>query len=121
MAIIGIAGALLAGHRSPTRVGPAAFSRRQPFPQIRKLIFVEAGLIGLLANLAGLALGVGALAAADLCHQQAIVWMDHPACTGRLPLLLAALTVIFLATLLSGFYPARVATQLNPIEVVHEE
>jgi putative ABC transport system permease protein len=31
------------------------------------------------------------------------------------------LTLVYAATVLAGFYPARVATRLNPIEVVHEE
>jgi putative ABC transport system permease protein len=35
--------------------------------------------------------------------------------------LVAALSVVYLATVLAGLYPARVATRLNPIEVVHEE
>jgi putative ABC transport system permease protein len=36
-------------------------------------------------------------------------------------LLVAALTLIYAATLLAGIYPARMAARLNPIEVVHEE
>jgi len=32
-----------------------------------------------------------------------------------------ALTVIYASTVLAGLYPARVATRLNPIEVIHEE
>jgi putative ABC transport system permease protein len=35
--------------------------------------------------------------------------------------LLGALTVVYLATVVSGFYPARIAVRLNPLEVVHEE
>jgi putative ABC transport system permease protein len=35
--------------------------------------------------------------------------------------LLGALSLVYVATVLAGFYPARVATSLNPIEVVHEE
>jgi len=36
-------------------------------------------------------------------------------------ILVAAITIVYVATALAGLYPARVAVQLNPIEVVHEE
>jgi len=35
--------------------------------------------------------------------------------------LTGAISLIYAATVLAGFYPARIAVQLNPIEVVHEE
>jgi putative ABC transport system permease protein len=35
--------------------------------------------------------------------------------------LLGALSVVYLATVVAGLYPARIATRLNPIEVIHEE
>jgi len=35
--------------------------------------------------------------------------------------LLGALTAVYAATLLASLYPARVAMELNPIEVIHEE
>jgi ABC-type antimicrobial peptide transport system permease subunit len=35
--------------------------------------------------------------------------------------LLAAITLVFVATVLAGYYPARIAVGLNPLEVVHEE
>jgi len=35
--------------------------------------------------------------------------------------LLGALTVVYVATVVAGLYPARIATQLAPIEVIHEE
>jgi putative ABC transport system permease protein len=31
------------------------------------------------------------------------------------------LSVVYVATVLAGLYPARVAVRLHPIEVVHEE
>ncbi len=34
---------------------------------------------------------------------------------------MGALTVVYVATVLAGIYPARIATSLNPIEVIHEE
>jgi ABC-type antimicrobial peptide transport system permease subunit len=36
-------------------------------------------------------------------------------------LLVAALSLVYLATLAAGLYPARLAASLNPIEVIHEE
>jgi putative ABC transport system permease protein len=35
--------------------------------------------------------------------------------------LVGALTAVYAATVLAGLYPARIATKLNPIEVIHEE
>jgi len=35
--------------------------------------------------------------------------------------LLGALTVVYAATALASWYPARVAVRLNPVEVIHEE
>jgi ABC-type antimicrobial peptide transport system permease subunit len=34
---------------------------------------------------------------------------------------LGALSVVYVATILSGLYPARVAAQLDPLGVMHEE
>jgi putative ABC transport system permease protein len=120
VAIIGIAGALLT----------VAIDRRRELGllrflgasvgQIRKLILLEAGLIGLLANLAGLALGVVlSLLLIFVINKQSFGWtiqLHLPA-----SLLLAAVTLVSVATVMSGFYPARIATRMNPIEVVHEE
>ena len=36
-------------------------------------------------------------------------------------MLVSALSLIYVATVVSGLYPARVAVSLNPIEVIHEE
>jgi putative ABC transport system permease protein len=35
--------------------------------------------------------------------------------------LLASLSVVYVATVLAGLYPARLAVRLDPMEVVHEE
>ena len=35
--------------------------------------------------------------------------------------LLSALAFTYIATVIAGLYPARIATRLNPIEVMHEE
>ena len=120
VAIIGIAGALLTVVIDRRReLGLLRFLGAS-VSQVRKIIFLEAGLIGLLANLAGLALGfVLSLLLIFVINKQSFGWTIQL----HLPvlLLLAALMLVFLATVLSGFYPARIATRLNPIEVVHEE
>jgi putative ABC transport system permease protein len=36
-------------------------------------------------------------------------------------LLFSALTLVYLASVAAGVYPARMAVRLNPIEVTHEE
>jgi putative ABC transport system permease protein len=120
VAVIGIAGALLA----------LVVDRRREFgllrflgattSQIRKLILVEAGLIGLLANLVGLCLGLGlSLILIYVINKQSFGWtiqFHWPA-----TVLVGSLGGVFLATILAGLYPAQIAVRLNPIEVVHEE
>jgi putative ABC transport system permease protein len=36
-------------------------------------------------------------------------------------ILLGGLSFVYAATVLSGLYPARIATRLNPLEVIHED
>ncbi len=120
VAVMGIAGALLA----------LVIDRRREFgllrflgastAQIRKLILVEAGLLGLLANVAGLALGlVLSLLLVFVINKQSFGWTIQ--FHWPVAVLAGALTVVYAATVLAGLYPARIATRLNPIEVVHEE
>src|SRR5208283_4631651 len=120
VAIVGIAGALLTVVIDRRReLGLLRFLGAS-VGQIRKLIFLEAGLIGLLANLAGLLLGIVlSWLLIFVINKQSFGWtiqLHWPA-----TVLFSALTLVFLATVLSGFYPARVATRMNPIDVVHEE
>jgi putative ABC transport system permease protein len=88
--------------------------------QIRKLIVIEAGLIGLLANLAGIALGFAlSLILIYVINKQSFGWTIR--FHWPVAVLLGALTIVFAATVLAGLFPARVAVRLNPVEVVHEE
>ena len=120
VAVLGIAGALIS----------IVIDRRREFgllrimgattAQIRKLILVEAGLIGILSNIAGLALGaVLSLVLIFVINKQSFGWTIQ----FHLPVLvlLTALSFVYVCTVLAGIYPARVAERLNPIEVVHEE
>jgi putative ABC transport system permease protein len=120
VAVIGIAGALLA----------LVVDRRREFGllrflgastgQIRKWILVEAGLIGVLASVAGFALGVAlSLILVYVINRQSFGWTIQ--FHWPVAVLSGSLLVIYLATLAAGLYPARIATRLNPIEVIHEE
>lgn len=120
VAIMGVSGALLA----------LVIDRRREFGllrylggasnQVRRLILFEAGLLGLLANLAGLILGfVLSLLLIYVINKQSFGWTIQ--FHWPVAILLAALSAIYLATILAGLYPARVAVRLVPIEVIHEE
>jgi putative ABC transport system permease protein len=120
VAVMGIAGALLA----------LVVDRRREFgllrflgaatSQIRKLILVEAGLIGLLANLVGFLLGLAlSFILIYVINKQSFGWtiqFHWPAAV-----LIGSVLGVFLSTILAGLYPARIAVRLNPIEVIHEE
>ncbi len=120
VAVMGVAGALLA----------TVIDRRREFgllrflgaaqPQIRKIILCEAGLLGLLANAVGIVLGtVLSLILIFVINKQSFGWtiqFHWPAGT-----LLFILAGVYVATVAAALFPANVATAMNPIEVVHEE
>lgn len=120
VAVMGVAGALLALVIDRRRELSLLRFLGAATGQIRKLILVEAGLLGLLANLVGFALGFAiSLVLVYVINKQSFGWTIH----FHLPvaILLGALTVVYLATVLAGLYPARIAMKLNPLEVVHED
>jgi putative ABC transport system permease protein len=119
-AVMGVAGALLALVIDRRReLGLLRFLGAAS-GQIRKLIVIEAGLIGLLANFAGIALGFAlSLILIFVINKQSFGWTIR--FHWPVAVLLGALTVVYAATVLAGFYPAHVAMRLNPVEVVHEE
>jgi putative ABC transport system permease protein len=120
VAVMGIAGALLALVIDRRRelgllrfLGAAA-------GQVRKQILVEAGLLGLLANFAGLALGFAlSLVLIYVINKQSFGWTIR--FHWPVAVLLGAISVVYVATVLAGLYPAQVAVRLNPLEAVHEE
>jgi len=120
VAIMGVAGALLALVIDRRReLGVLRFLGAEA-QQIRKMIVVEAGLLGLLANGAGLALGfLLSLILIYVINKQSFGWTIQ--FHWPVAVLLGGLTVVYAATLLSGLYPARVAVRMNPIEAMHEE
>ncbi|MGA8027430.1 MAG: FtsX-like permease family protein [Bryobacteraceae bacterium] len=120
VAVMGIAGALLA----------MVIDRRREFAllrflggaqsQVRRIILCEAGLLGLLANGIGLLLGaVLSVLLIFVINKQSFGWTIQ--FHWPVALLLAALTGVYVATVLAGLYPARTATRMNPIEVIHDE
>jgi putative ABC transport system permease protein len=120
VAVMGVAGALLALVIDRRReLGLLRFLGAAS-GQIRKMIVVEAGLLGLLAMFAGVAQGFAlSLILVFVINKQSFGWTIR----FHLPvaILLSALTVVYIATVLAGLYPASIAVRLNPIEVVHEE
>jgi putative ABC transport system permease protein len=120
VAVMGVAGALLALVIDRRReLGLLRFLGAAT-SQIRKLIVVEAGLLGLLSTLAGVALGFAlSLILIFVINKQSFGWTIR--FHWPVAVLLGALLVVYAATVLAGLYPASVAVRLNPIEVVHEE
>jgi putative ABC transport system permease protein len=120
VAVMGIAGALLALVIDRRReLGLLRFLGAAT-GQIRKLILVEAGLLGLLANFAGLVLGFFiSLVLIFVINKQSFGWTIR--FHWPVAILLSALTLVYAATVLAGLYPASVAVRLNPLEVVHED
>ena len=120
VAVMGIAGALLALVIDRRReLGLLRFLGAAT-GQVRKLILVEAGLLGLLASLAGMALGFAlSLILIFVVNKQSFGWTIR--FHWPVQILLGALTVVYAATVLAGLYPAQTAVRLNPLEVVHEE
>jgi putative ABC transport system permease protein len=120
VAVLGVAGALVSMVLDRRRelgllrfLGAAA-------PQIRLLVLCEAGLLGLLANAIGLALGyLLSLLLIRVINVQSFGWTIQ--FHWPVALLVSALTVLYLASVAAGVYPARIAARLNPIEVIHEE
>jgi putative ABC transport system permease protein len=120
VAVMGVAGALLALVIDRRReLGLLRFLGATR-GQIRKLIVIEAGLIGLLANFAGIALGfVLSLLLVFVINKQSFGWTIR--FHWPVAVLLGALTMVYAATVLASLYPAGVAVRLNPVEAVHEE
>lgn len=120
VAVIGMAGALLALVIDRRRELALLRFLGAAGAQIRRLLVAEAAALGLLALVAGSALGLLlALILIFVINKQSFGWtiqLHWPA-----GLLAAALGLVYLATLLAALYPARLAQKLNPIEVIHEE
>ena len=120
VAVMGVAGALLA----------LIIDRRREFgllrflgaaqSQLRRMVLFEAGLLGLLANFAGFIVGVLlSLLLIFVINKQSFGWTIQ--FHWPIAVLLGSLSLVFAATVISALYPARIAMRLNPIEVIHED
>ena len=120
VAVLGVAGALIYIVIDSRREFGLLRFLGAATSQIRRVILVEAGLIGILANIVGLALGyLLSLILIYVINKQSFGWtirFHWPA-----SVLVAALSGVYLATVLASLYPASIAQRLNPIEVIHEE
>jgi putative ABC transport system permease protein len=120
VAVMGIAGALVALVIDRRReLGLLRFLGAAS-GQIRKQILFEAGLLGLLSNFVGFALGLAlSLVLIYVINKQSFGWSIR--FHWPIAVLFGAITAVYLATVLAGLYPAQVAVRLNPLEAVHEE
>jgi len=120
VAVMGVAGALLALVIDRRReIGLLRFLGAAQ-GQIRRMVLIEAGLLGLVANAVGFVLGfVLSLLLIFVINKQSFGWTIQ--FHWPVGVLLGALSLVYGATILAALYPARVATRLVPIEVVHED
>jgi putative ABC transport system permease protein len=120
VAVMGVAGALVALVIDRRReLGLLRFLGAAT-GQIRKQILIEAGLLGLLSNFVGFALGLAlSLILIYVINKQSFGWTIH--FHWPVTVLLGALSLVYAATVLAGLYPAQIAVRLNPLEAVHEE
>lgn len=88
--------------------------------QVRGMVLTEAALLGALATGVGLALGFAlSLLLIFVVNKQSFGWTIQFHAPGGL--LTGALALVWAVTVAAGFYPARIATRLNPVDVIHEE
>lgn len=120
VAMLGAANSLLALVLDRRReIGMLRFLGASP-AQVRQMVLVEAGLVGLLAAVLGLAMGFSlSQLLIHVINKQSFGWtiQFHP----PIALLAIAVSLIWAATVAAALYPARVAARLDPIEAVSSE
>ena len=120
VAILGMAGALFTlviDRRSELSVMRALGASRS---QVQRIVWVQAGMLGLVSNLVGLLLG-GALSLVliKVINKQSFGWTIQ--FHWPVAFLVGALGIIYAASLAAGLYPARAAAAWDPSEGLHEE
>lgn len=120
VAVMGVAGAMLALIIDRRReIGLIRFlgAAKQ---QVRGIILFEAAFIGLFSQILGVLSGsLLSLVLIFVINKQSFGWTIE--FHAPVLALLSALAFVFVATVIAGLYPAKIATTLNPIEVLHEE
>ncbi|MFB6208489.1 MAG: ABC transporter permease [Candidatus Nanohaloarchaea archaeon] len=87
--------------------------------QILRLFLIESGLIGLIGGLLGTALGLGISFGASRIISRQVGLQVTP---GASPQLIVGATLFsFLVGALSGFFPARKAAKMNPVDALRYE
>ena len=88
--------------------------------QIRRIIVLESGLIGVLGAVIGLALGVVlSMLLVYVINYQSFGWTIQ--FTMPVGFLAQSLVVVLLATIVAGLYPASLALKMDPIEGIRAE
>ncbi len=88
--------------------------------QIRRIIVLESGLIGVLGALIGLGLGVAlSLLLVYVINFQSFGWTIQ--FTMPVGFLAQSMVVVLLATIVAGLYPASLALKMDPIEGIRAE
>jgi len=120
VAVMGIAGALLAMIIDRQREFALLRFLGASRPQVRKIILCEAGLLGLISNGIGMVLGtLLSLILIFVINKQSFGWTIQ--FHWPIALLIGVLSGVYAATVLAGLYPASTALRMNPIEVIHAE
>jgi putative ABC transport system permease protein len=113
--ILGVSGTLLTlileRRRELTTLRLVGADRRQ----IRKMVVIEAGMIGLVSQVLGWVAGLGlALILIYVINVQSFGWTIQFYVPGLF--LLQSSLALFIATAIAGLYPARVAAAVQPVE-----
>jgi putative ABC transport system permease protein len=120
VAVLGMAGALLALVIDRKREFSILRFLGASAAQIRGMLLIESGVLGFVSIAIGVVVGgLLSLILIYVINVQSFGWTIQ--FHWPLAMLAGALGVVFVSSILAGLYPAHIATQLNPIEAVHEE
>ncbi len=86
---------------------------------IIKIFLIESGIFGLVGGIGGIILGLGLAKMVEIYSQTQNLFLLKASITPQL--ILFGLTFSFLVGCLSGFFPARKASKLNPIDALRYE